>query len=215
MLIKREIEALAVYMLLPLVLALVVIALVISSETFARSNYRQLGVSSGVVLSFWGISGFLSLYFAGIGSYQSYTDRNAKVSTFLCTLATTRHQIFAAKTIAAVVYILIVLILLAGAYVILLMILPSRPVLLNPSGLLGRMIFTAFWAHLAGYGLGLLLGWNQGRIIPTFGPLLLSIVILCMILIKGFSLSAGVVLMLAAAAALGRAWQKFSTMPLQ
>jgi len=77
------------------------------------------------------------------------------------------------------------------------------------------MIFTAFWAHLAGYGLGLLLGWNQGRIIPTFGPLLLSIVILCMILIKGFSLSAGVVLMLAAAAALGRAWQKFSTMPLQ
>ena len=211
-LIKREIESVALLLLAALVLTVIAISLLTTFGAFKRPFAPLVSIPDIIINSFWFTMGVLPVYFAAIGALQVYNDRNDKISTFLCTRAATRQQINAARISAGVILILIVLMPLVVTYGIIFTLNP--PLSENPAGLIWRIALVAFFANLAGYGIGLWLGASPRKAIPSFGTLFLTLILLSVILIKGPTLPAAGIFLVVAGAALVRVWQKFITTPL-
>jgi hypothetical protein len=76
----------------------------------------------------------------------------------------------------------------------------------------GPQVWAAtFLICLASYCIGLQAGWTAGKITPTLGALGLSLVMVWIILIKGFRPDIYVILILLIAGCLLRAWRTYST----
>ena len=147
-----------------------------------------------------------------MGASQMYTDRTRRISAFLSGLPVTRSQILVARIVTGVLAILIVLApLTITGKVLRSLLLPPIPIY---PGLIADISITAFLMAFACYCLGLLTGWTSSRITPTLGGIALTVILLPLILVKGFGLHIKVILILFIVASVVRIWQKFKSTAL-
>ena len=150
------------------------------------------------------------LMFCAMGAAQMYRDKTKRVSALLATLAVTRGHIFIARVIAGFLLVLIVFIPIAGASIAAVL---TRSV--EPShfirSLYPEISIPVFLLGFACYCIGLQAGWTSSRVIPTLGPIALGLILIPVILIKGFGWEIYAILFFLIAACLIRAWYKFST----
>jgi hypothetical protein len=147
-----------------------------------------------------------------MGASQMYTDRTRRVSAFLSGLPVTRSQILVARIVTGVLAILIMLVPLTITGAVLRhLLLPPIPIY---PGLIADMSVTAFLMAFACYCLGLQTGWTSSKLTPTLGGLALTVILIPLILVKGFGPHIKVILILFIIASLVRTWQKFMSTPL-
>lgn len=153
------------------------------------------------------------LIFCAMGAAQMYRDKTKGVSALLATLAVTRRHIFIARVIAGFLLVIIVFIPIAVANIAAVLtrsVEPSHSVrLLYP-----EISIPVFLLGFACYCIGLQAGWTPNRVTPTLGPIVLGLILIPVILIKGFGWEIYAILVLLIAACLIRAWYKFSTAAL-
>jgi ABC-type transport system involved in multi-copper enzyme maturation permease subunit len=147
--------------------------------------------------------------FCGMGAAQMYWDRTKKISALLATLAVTRNQIFIARVIAG---FMLVIVGLAPLAVVTVTAALTRTADMSHSVrlLYPEVSIPVFLLGFACYCIGLQAGWTSNRITPTLGSLVMSIILITVILIKGFGWEIYAILILLIAACLIRAWYKFS-----
>lgn len=211
-LMNRELESSMSAIALGVIIVGVAIIYVVFSVVVDDVKNAPLGVPLSMITALWGVMFVLPLVFACVGVGQMYSDRTRKISTFLSTLATTRRQIMTAKMITGIAIVVAVLALLVITDVVLLIVFP-RMVPLDLD-LLIRMFVSIFFASLACYAVGLQLGWSSNKFVSSLGVLIVSIVLMSVILLKGFSPETWLILALVTAASLARTWQKFMSTPL-
>jgi ABC-type transport system involved in multi-copper enzyme maturation permease subunit len=152
---------------------------------------------------------FGMLILCAVGAAQMYRDKTKRISTLLATLAVTRRHIFIARVIAGFLLVFIVFIPIAGATIAAVLTRPIEPShsvrLLYP-----EISIPVFLLGFACYCIGLQAGWTSSRVIPTLGPIALGLILIPVILIKGFGWEIYAILVLLIAVCLIRAWYKFS-----
>jgi hypothetical protein len=203
-LIKREIEDTRVFFIGVGVLAVIFGALFFYQQ-FYDEKYEDGIVGFGTVIAVP-----LALAFCAMGAAQMYWDKTKKISALLATLAVNRGQIFTARVIAGVLLVLIGFVPIAGTIIMAV----SRGVAPFPPahrGLYYEVLIPAILLGFACYSIGLQFGWTSNRIIPSLGALGLSLILIPVILIKGFGWEIYAILVFLIAACLIRAWYKFST----
>jgi len=150
-----------------------------------------------------------------MGVSQMYTDKNRRISAFLCGLPVTRGQILAAKIITGILAILTFLVpLTITAVVLLRLFAPLAPIYSGYSGLIFDIFIATFLMSFACYCLGLQTGWTSSKITPTLGGVALAFVLVPLILVKGFGLHIAVLLVLFIIASLVRTWHRFMSTSL-
>ena len=119
-LIKRELESMAVLLILPLLIMAGVIVWIIFNVQYTYRNTIPLLIPQSMVDAFIYPFCILPFFFAGLGSFVIQSDRTKQISRFLVTLATTRNQVMISRCLGGIVSILILLAPLAIADAILL-----------------------------------------------------------------------------------------------
>jgi len=206
-LIRREIRDNIVYFITAVVFSAILIALLIAAaynfEWISPDTYMKLSVPILMILG---------LGFSAMGVTQMYMDRNRRISAFLSALPVTRSRILAARIVAGLLAILIVLVPLTIASIVLgRLIAPPIPIF---AGYIADILTTVFLMVLACYCLGLLTGWTANKIAPTFGALGLNLVLVSLVFVKGFGPDIKFLLVLVIVACLIRTWHKFMSTSL-
>jgi ABC-type transport system involved in multi-copper enzyme maturation permease subunit len=168
-------------------------------------------VNNGSFITIFVLNAMLGmLILCAMGAAQMYRDKTKRVSALLATLAVTRGHIFIARVIAGFLLVFIVFIPIAGTSIAAVL---TRSV--EPShfirSLYPEISIPVFLLGFACYCIGLQAGWTSSRVIPTLGPIVLGLILIPVILIKGFGWEIYAILVLLIAACLIRAWYKFST----
>jgi hypothetical protein len=208
-LIKRELESVAVFLILPLLIMAGVIVLVVFDVQYTYREHIPIGIPRSMILAFIYPFCILPFFFGGLSSYLIQSDGVRLISRFLVTLATTRNQVMISRFVGGIVSILILLAPLVIADAI---ILRAYPRVVPYSAIPLVMMFgITFLANWLAFTVGLWLGQHPSKIIAILGMFLLVIILLGVVLIQGFVWQPGVILLLLAAAASVRAWQSFST----
>lgn len=207
-LIKREIEDHIAYFLGAVLFSAIFCAIALSLTY--HDDYEDPSPAAVALLIPTAIVAVFG--FCAMGVSQMYTDRTRKISSLLSTLPVTRGQLLIARIVTAVLAMLVLLVPLAVTAAILLRLFPPPyPIYTHYVA----EIFTAvFLMGFACYCLGLQLGWSSGKVIPTLGSLVLTIILVPLIIIKGFWDHAIIILLLLIFASLTRTWQKFTSTPL-
>ncbi len=206
-LIKREIEDHIAYFIGAVVLSAILIALLVSAMYHSEAGDSPVfvGLSIPVIV-------VLIIGFPAMGAGQMYTDRTKKISAFLSGLPVTRGRILAARIITGVLAILTVLLpLTITATVLWRLFTPPIPIY---SGLIFDIFVVSFLMGFACYCIGLQTGWTSSKITPTLGALVLTVILVPLILVKGFGPHTKLVLILFVVASLIRIWQKFRSIAL-
>jgi hypothetical protein len=217
-LIKREIEDHIAYFIGAGILSGILIILSIVAISASEANEPVVFVG----LLWIPLIIVLMIGLPGLGVSQMYTDRNRRVSAFLCALPVTRGQILAAKIVTGILAILTFFVPLTITAVILLRLfaqaiplpIPPEPIYSVYSGFIFDIFITAFLMSFACYCLGLQTGWTSSRITPTLGGVALAFVLVPLIVIKGFGLHIVVFLVLFIIASLVRTWHRFMSTSL-
>ncbi len=207
-LIKREIEDNIAYFVGAVFLAAIIIFILVGSA-----------YAPGTKNSFWPFYTLIPVLvistafgFCAMGVTQMYTDRMRKQSSFLITLAVTRGRLFSARVITGVLAIMTFFVpVIVTIRILLPVIAPPIPVVFN---VFLEMFTTICLMVFSCYCLGLMIGWNSGKIIPTLGALILTWSLLGWILIKGFGLDTVVTLSIFIIACLVRTWCDFKSTSL-
>jgi len=211
-LIKREIKDNIFYFILPVCFAAVSVTFIVTKVLKEAAHDVPVGIPEIMYLVFYTYIPFAGIIAAAFGASQMYTDKNKKISSFLITLATTRGRILTAKVITGLLWILVALLPIAAADVALLKVFPPLvPIDINSLLCLFAMTFVLYTGC---YVTGLLLGWTANKVVPAFGCLVVTVILISVVIIKGFTLSAFIILLLFTVAAMVRATQKFLTTPL-
>jgi hypothetical protein len=202
-LIKREIYDHIAYFIGAIVLSLILITCIISAAYYSNSEGAPIfaiGLSTPVIV-------ILIIGFTAIGVSQIYTDKNRRISAFLSTLPVTRDQILTARIFAGILAILTLFVPLTITTVILYQLLvPPVPIF---KGLFIDMYTVTLLTALACYCIGLQTGWTTGKLLPILGGVVLACFFISIIIVKGFSSQASLILILFIIASLIRIRQKF------
>jgi len=212
-LIKREIEDHIMYYLVTWVGAVFVIALYLF-QGYGYDNFADLevGLPRIMYVVMWIPICFLSLCVSSFGCNQMQTDKTRKISSFLFMLATGRKQILFARLISGILFFVVPIATLALTNIIVLQLQP-RLVPVNYH-LLNNMFVTAVLINLACYAVGLQLGWSNKKNLPKLASITLSIILIGLIVIKGFGPQIWLLLAVVTAASLTLTWKKFISTPL-
>jgi ABC-type transport system involved in multi-copper enzyme maturation permease subunit len=214
-LLKREFDDMRVAILSISILTLLFIpAIVLPVWSVYSNNYRPPLTAPNEISSVWFfiILIFFPMVFTSLANHRMNSDRRNKISTYLSTLATSRLQIFLARFIAGLICILAVLLVFAITTALSLNFFP--PVTSIDTSLLYRTAAAFFCLCLAGYSLGLMTGWSPNKYLTSIGALALILLTLSVILFKGLSVVAMLILLTLAASAVLIAWYKYSTSSL-
>ncbi|MCH7559491.1 MAG: hypothetical protein IIB56_18845 [Planctomycetes bacterium] len=207
-LIKREIQDHIVYFIGAAAFAAIFILISISLiHNYNSRNPPVFSIGFGIPAVTLVILGFCAM-----GAAQMHTDRNRKISAFLSTLAVSRSRILLARIITGILAILTLFVPLTITAVVLLR-LYVHPVLMYP-GIVFEIFTAEFLMAFACYCLGLLTGWNSGKITPILGGIALTCILLPLIIVKGFDLHIVVILVLFIVASLIRTWHTFMSTSL-
>lgn len=213
-LIEREFDRLlAMFVVLALFTAVIVVVVCFSVVyQQARPNTPPVGIPAVMVEVLWVVMFVLPLFSAVIGSGQMYSDRHRGISTFLSTLATTRHRILAARVIAGTSMIVASITAIAVTEAILLKTYPRIvPIDTTP---LTRIVLSILFLSLACYAIGLQTGWSTSRFLPFVGLLAWLVVAASIVLMKGIQPAAWTILAVLTVGSMVRTWQKYVTSPL-
>jgi hypothetical protein len=197
-LIMREIEDNRVFFIFAALLAVIFSVLFIYQqfEDEKDNSVEAVIVGLGTIISV-----LLVMTFCAMGVAQMYWDRIKKVSAMLATLAVTRNQIFIARVIAGFLLVLIGFVPIAETII---------TAASNHGGLYFEILIPALLLGFACYCIGLQAGWTSDRVTPTLGSIALNLILIPVILIKGFGWEIYAILFFLIAACLIRAWYKFS-----
>ncbi|MFA5864341.1 MAG: hypothetical protein WC975_06605 [Phycisphaerae bacterium] len=216
-LIKRELREFGVIFIVAPLILFFAFVITISASTIIHNEveynkFPPLGLPENMVTVFQFVVFLLPVISTLFGAGQMYSDRNKKISTFLVTLATDRRRILIAKLIIGVISILASICLFVITDAVLLRIVP-RLIPLD-TGFITRMISLALVLNLAGYSVGLSMGWGEGRLLRFVGSLLITILLMTIVIYKGLSLETLSILAILALAFFIRTWQRFMSTSL-
>jgi len=190
----------------PLILVAIVVVSIVSAATLGREPAPR-GLPGYLVAGFGVVLFALPFCAAYAGVGQMFNDRRHGVSRFLSTLATSRGRIAVARVLAGVAYHVVVFGPLVVTYAAIL----ER--LEYPVSGVGRLVVPAFVVAVllsfCCYAVGLWLGGRGGVVVPWFGTGLLAAALIALVVIKGLSAEAGLLLVLVTVAALAGAWVRF------
>jgi hypothetical protein len=201
-LIIREIEDNRVFFFAAVIPAVIFGALFVYEQFYDQTYNVVIGLGMFISIP-------MAMAFCAMGATQMYRDKTKKISALLATLAVNRGQIFTARVIAGFLLVLIGFVPIAGA-IISVASKHSVPFLSN-HGLYYEILIPAILLGFACYCVGLQAGWTSNRVTAILGALGLNIILIPVIIIKGFGLEIYAILVLLIAACLIRAWYKFST----
>jgi ABC-type transport system involved in multi-copper enzyme maturation permease subunit len=202
-LIKREIEDNYVFFVGTLILTVILTSVFVWGLYYGEKDDGPF-IGVPVWNSFLGM-----LIFCGMGAAQMYWDRTKKISALLATLAVSRGRIFIARVIAGFLLVIIGLFPLA-AVTVTAVLTRTADVSHSVRLLYPDVSIPVFVLGFACYCIGLQAGWTSNRITPTLGAIVMSIILITVILIKGFGWEIYVILAVFITACLVRAWYKFS-----
>ncbi len=208
-LIKREIEDHWLIFVLGAIVAVLLTFVFIWNIVIQQHAITPLGIPA--LISGW-YSGCLLLLSAVLGATQMFSDLSQKKSSFLVTLATTRQRILSAKIFAGLLWIVMFLSPMLIVDAALFTVFPrlAPPEITFPL----EIISITFLASLCCYMLGLQMGWQTNRRSAVLGSIILAPLLLSVIVIKGFSVQAAIILALLALTMFIRTWQKFMSTSL-
>ena len=206
-LIRHEFESIWLYLFMPVGFVLFSIIGIFGQMAIRAGELPPVGVPEGMYVAFWVPLWLLPFIMAGLGAAQMHGDRSKKISAYLCTLATSRERILAARIIAGLALMVIIVMPLAIADAVFLVVYP-RLVPIDVGSLVDRFA-VVLAVNLAGYAVGLLMGWNTNKYFATLGSIVLCLVLIGVMAIKGFGGQTCVILLLVAAAGLARTGQRF------
>jgi hypothetical protein len=200
-LIVREIRDNHVYFVLSCLLSAVIVAAMILMMVY--------GVNGEAIGTVYLCGGLQFTVLGVLGTTQMFGDRANRVSTLLSTQAVTRSRILVARILAGVAALLVALIPGLVACVLLLRL--RVPPLEFYSRMVWDISIVLLLMGLACHGAGLLIGWtnSKARVLAGFPCLLLFLASL--VVIKGFGLSAMLLLVLVLAVFWGRTWHTFTS----
>jgi hypothetical protein len=201
-LIIREIEDNRVFFFAAVIPAVIFGALFVYEQFYDQTYNVVIGLGMFISIP-------MAMAFCAMGSTQMYWDKTKKISALLATLAVNRGQIFTARVIAGFLLVLIGFVPIAGAIISAV----SKPGVSFPPnhGLYYEILIPAILLGFACYCVGLQAGWTSNRVTAILGALGLNIILIPVIIIKGFGLEIYAILIFLIAACLIRAWYKFST----
>jgi hypothetical protein len=211
-LIKREIEDHIAYFIGAGIISglLIVLSTLLAFHNYDSPNAPVLSIGLWIPVIIVLIIGL-----AGMGVSQMYTDRNRRISAFLCGLPVTRGQILAARIVTGILAILTFLVpLTITAVVLLRLFAPPVPIHSGYSGFIFDIFIVTFLMGFACYCLGLQTGWTSSKVTPTLGGAALAFVLVPLIVVKGFGLHIVVILLLFIIASLVRTWHRFMSTSL-
>jgi len=197
-LIMREIEDNRVFFISAVIFAVILSSLVV----WQYFDEGDVVLSLGTV-----ISGVWFFVLCGMGVVQMYWDKTRKISALLATLAVTRNQIFMARIAAGILAVL-------ASFLPVIITMAVMPSVIESTIPIRREMTLEIWIPVflfcfASYCIGLQVGWTSNKS-PTLGALGLSLILIPIILIKGFGWDIYAILISFIAACLIRAWFKFS-----
>jgi hypothetical protein len=155
---------------------------------------------------------FVLFLFSNLGAAQMYGDRANRISTLLATQATTRTRILAARALTGVLTVLVALVPLLVT--LLLLIRWKLPPLEIYPRTVGVVFAGLIPAGIACHSLGLWIGLTGVRLRPIAGAIVLVTLLLSILAIQGCGVWTGGLLLLFAAAAVGRVWHTFTSTAL-
>jgi hypothetical protein len=194
----REIEDNRVFFISAVIFAVILSSLVV----WQYFDEGDVVLSLGTV-----ISGVWFFVLCGMGVVQMYWDKTRKISALLATLAVTRNQIFMARIAAGILAVL-------ASFLPVIITMAVMPSVIESTIPIRREMTLEIWIPVflfcfASYCIGLQVGWTSNKS-PTLGALGLSLILIPIILIKGFGWDIYAILISFIAACLIRAWFKFS-----
>ena len=206
-LIIREIEDNRVFFIAVVILAIIFSVLFVYEQFYGEKDETVI-IPFGTMISVP-----LGMAFCAMGAAQMYWDKTKKFSALLATLAVNRGQIFAARVIAGFLLVIIGFVPIVETII---MAISKTFVKILPvhSGLYFEILIPSFLLGFACYCIGLQAGWTSNRVTAILGALGLSLILIPVILIKGFGWDIYAILVLLITACLVRAWYKFSTAAL-
>lgn len=183
------------------------ISVLIIKEVVARSLVdAPIGIPVFMYEIFWPYLLFGAFVAAACGTAQMHGDKNEKISTFLSTLATTRRQIIAARMIVGV---FLILLLSAPVFTDIVLLRTYSRLVPIETGFLIRPFVTIFSVFVCCYAIGLQSGWRTSKIMSLLSSIALGVVMVLVVVIKGFSFESVLILLLYSVASLICTWQQF------
>jgi len=211
-LIKREIEDNFGLFIIGLATSLIYVCWLSTTVAMQAEKWVPTGLNGAMYNIFILLIPVTAFLATALGSAQMYKDKNQKISAFLLTLATTRNKIISARIIAGLILILMVIVPIAITELILVQVFPV--LIPYPKTLIIKIFVTMFLMSLCCYSVGLTVGDNKRRHISQIAGGIITVIILTLIIIKGFGIETALMLVIITAALLGKVWQKFSTAAL-
>ena len=211
-LIKREIKDNIIMFLLVIILAGICEAVVVSGFLRTDTQFAPVGIPLTVYTIFPFFIIPLSLLAVMMGGGQMYLDKSRKISAFLGTLSVTRRGLLWAKFLTDVIWLVVALLPLVAAELLLFQ---ARPRLIPVDySLLVRIYIVTSLCTLSCYLLGLNLGLGRNRIMAILAGALLCLILISLIIIKGFGAEIMLIFGITSATLAIRAWNVFMSIPL-
>jgi len=222
-LLKREMEEIYIFSILPIVFIIILIGVVslglVWWNEVQRIDYRSVTVDGVINLPRCLQKGWLWIFFVfpiigtALGVFQMRNDLAKKISVFLSTHATTRDQILTARVLLGLGFLLLLVLSVLILYLIWFYY-SGLQVVPGVVGFFVRMFAGVWLLSFACYALGLVTALHSSRLVVYTIPVFMAAVLILLVFIKGFGIEGFLLLAAVAAASLLRLWQKYTTMPL-
>lgn len=203
-LIARELRDHSVYLGVCCVLSIFIVATLVYMIVY--------GITSDGISVAWLITAVPFLCFGVLGTAQMYGDRANRVSTLLSTQAVTRSRILVARILAGVVIILVTLIPVLVTGIILFRV--KAPPLEFYSRMVWDISAVLVLVGLLCHSVGLLIGWTSSKARLMAGFFCLMLLLLSLVVVKGFGPWVVALLALLILAVWGRIWHTFTSASL-
>ncbi len=211
-LIKREIKDNIIMFMLAVILAGICEAVVVSGFLRTDAEFAPVGIPMAVYMVFPFFIISLCLLATTMGGVQMYLDKNKKISAFLSTMSVTRRRLLWAKMLVGIIWLIVAMLPLIAAELFLFQVKP-RLIPVDYSLLIRIYIVTGLCA-LSCYLLGSNLGLGRNRIIAILAGAFLCLILISLIVIKGFGAEIMLIFGITSVALAVRAWNAFMSIPL-
>ncbi len=208
-LIRHELWTAAVHFVIPLLAGIIMSIACAVGFIHNESHWLPIGIPMFCFKYTWPIV-FFTFIASVLGDSQMNSDRKNKTSSYFCTLATTRRQILAARLLVGLIWNFIAILPILICFFLLAIFPQLLPI---DWFFLVRITVLLFLLNTACYGLGLLIGGFENRLLQV-AALFPFVFILCIPMIKGMGWESYAFLIVITLAAITLVWQKFLKMPL-
>jgi hypothetical protein len=158
------------------------------------------------------VAGAVFIGLSWMGATQMHMDRTKKIYSMLFTKPVSRSQVLFVKIITGLLAILLLLLpILATAGFLLKNVDAAELELIFP-GIFIPIAISVLMLFFGCYCLGLVCGLSSNKIIPAFGGIVLSVLLVPIVFIKGFGFEALGILVLFVVACLLFVWKRFLSM---